>query len=172
MATIPVNIKINVFAEQSITGLHVTLDTVDLYHNDIPANSTTDIDINEQFTYQHAGWKTLNITWRGDTECANKLLQVQEITILDQVIDVYGIKQFPQMTPYIQSLSEQEIRDKLLNSTGRYGWYGDYRIDVFIGDQQDYVKRYAHPSKIMGFIGNKIITNPAHVKATRLKHDQ
>ena len=106
MATIPVNIKMNVFAEQSITGLHVTLDTVDLYHNDIP----------------HAGWKTLNITWRGDTECANKLLQVQEITILDQVIDVYGIKQFPQMTPYIQSLSEQEIRDKLLNSTGRYGW--------------------------------------------------
>ena len=100
---------------------------------------------------------------------ANKLFIIKDITIDDQVIDVYGIKQFPDLTQYIANLGKEELNKKLTKPSSRFGWYGEYCIDVFIGDQQDYVKAYNHPSKILGIIGNKVITNPDHVKITRTK---
>ena len=145
-------ISINITSQsQSQHSLKVSLDNLHLRTIDIEPNEKETHTIEYGIEYAKAKYKSLLFDWQGD-ECEQKFLHIKSITVDGKPINMDKIMSRPNQTDYIKSLDPRELRHTLLNAGTRFGWYGQYQLDVLFGDRKDYSMDPDDPKVLMGML--------------------
>ena len=136
---------------QSEHQLTVSLDNIQLKKLEIPANEKQTHTVEYGIEYSKAQYKSLLFDCQG-TECEQKTLHVESITLDNKPISMDKFMSKPTQTDYIASLDPKELQHTLLNAGTKFGWYGKYQLNVLFGDRKDYEMQPDDPKVLMGML--------------------
>ena len=125
------------FNAESTHSIKVEINGNVFYEGELIKNKKHDLKIVDYIDYGQPGLNTIEITWNGQRECANKNIKIKQITVNDQHIALHSVMMTPSPNEYINDLLSTEkgkifYRKKIFNPGQVHGWYGAYRFKFLL----------------------------------------
>ena len=116
------------------------------------------------------GSNTIEITWDGEQECADKFIKIYKVIVNEQNIAPHSVMITPIPNDYIKSLlstTEGTIfyKKQLFNPGIRHGWYGMYKFKFLLDANE--IKNDDEESMILS---TGIRLSRAYSDLSRVKH--
>ena len=148
ISVIHINLTSQSQADHSVV---VSINNVELKTIKMLANELQTHTIEYGIEYKTAQYKSLLLDWQG-TECAKKFLHIESITLDDKPVNMDKFMCVPNKTDYINSMDAKALQHKQLNAGTKFGWYGQYKLNVLFGDRKDYELQQSDPRVLLGML--------------------
>ena len=128
---------ISAFNAESSHKIKVKINQKTVFEKEFTKNKEYQIKIEEYFDYEEPGSNTIEITWDGEQECADKFIKIYKVIVNEQNIAPHSVIITPIPNDYIKSLlstTEGTIfyKKQLFNPGIRHGWYGMYKFKFLL----------------------------------------
>ncbi len=128
---------INAFNADSVHRITIKINDKIFFEKELEKNKEHKLKVSNYFDFIKPSLNTIDITWDGDRESADKFMKIYKTVINDQHIASYKVMMDPKPNEYIKNLMSTEeglrfYKEKMFNPGHHFGWYGNYKFRFMI----------------------------------------